>query len=405
MKKGWMILILVVVFGLIGGGGYFYLKSNPQKEEKQEQKKEETVDVVLERFNKMTLEEKIGQMIFIAHRDTDYDEGFIDEFKTYQPGGFILFKENITSFKEVKAFNERLQSLSKIPLFIGTDQEGGRVQRFKSMPDKNFTIIPPMQEVGAKNDAILTEKIGQILGSELQTLGINVDFAPDIDINSNPLNTVIGDRSFSSSKETVATMAASLAKGLKATGVIPVYKHFPGHGDTYEDSHQDFAYIHKTKEELMDVELYPFSQIAKETDAMIMAGHLSLPNLLEDDTPASLSPTIINILREELGYKGIIITDALDMGALTNHYEEEEIVIQAVNAGCDILLMPQSIQNTISILKKAVQDGTVQEERINEAVLKILRMKEKYQLFKSTKAKDLTEEEWTSHQEFIEANF
>ena len=107
-----MILILVVVFGLIGGGGYFYLKSNPQKEEKQEQKKEETVDVVLERFNKMTLEEKIGQMIFIAHRDTDYDEEFIDEFKTYQPGGFILFKENITSFKDVKAFNERLQSLS-----------------------------------------------------------------------------------------------------------------------------------------------------------------------------------------------------------------------------------------------------------------------------------------------------
>ena len=349
-------IILSLILVIIGGTGvYFYLQKVPSTLPK-EKYSSVGKDFISKKIASMSLEEKIGQMIFIDYRKTDYENGFFNDVETYQPGGFILFKENITSYQDVKNLNQRLQKLSKIPLFIGTDQEGGRVQRFASMPDQSFTIIPSMERVGATNDPLIAKQIGTILGSELATVGINVDFAPVLDINSNLENTVIGDRSFGSTKELVTTMGTALAKGLKKSGVIPVYKHFPGHGDTVEDSHYSFANIYKTKEQLMDLELYPFKSVAHEEDAMIMVGHLSLPNILNDQTPATLSPTIIQILKEELGYDGVIISDALNMGALTNHYSEEEILINAIKAGIDILLMPSSLSNTVATIKKAIDD-------------------------------------------------
>ncbi len=398
-------IILSLILVIIGGTGvYFYLQKVPSTLPK-EKYSSVGKDFISKKIASMSLEEKIGQMIFMDYRKTDYENGFFNDVETYQPGGFILFKENITSYQDVKNLNQRLQKLSKIPLFIGTDQEGGRVQRFAAMPDQSFTIIPSMERVGATNDPLIAKQIGTILGSELATVGINVDFAPVLDINSNLENTVIGDRSFGSTKELVTTMGTALAKGLKKVGVIPVYKHFPGHGDTVEDSHYSFANIYKTKEQLMDLELYPFKSVAHEDDAMIMVGHLSLPNILNDQTPATLSPTIIQILKEELGYDGVIISDALNMGALTNHYSEEEIIINAIKAGIDILLMPSSLSNTVATIKKAIDDGKIKESRIEESVYKILKLKNQYRILDEAKEKSLTEKEWTEHQEYINSLF
>lgn len=401
MKK--IILCTLIIVICIGGSFVFFFHS--QKKEDKKNTFQEEKDPIVEQLEKMTLEEKIGQMIFIAYRSMDDEQGFFEEMATYQPGGFILFKENISSYQEVKEFNNHLQSLSKIPLFIGTDQEGGRVQRFGLLKDQNFTIIPSMEQVGLTNDPSIAKEIGYILGSELATLGINVDFAPDLDINSNPQNTVIGDRSFGSTKELVTSMGLSLAEGLKNSGVIPVYKHFPGHGDTYEDSHLDFANIYKTKEQLFQTELYPFSQAAKEDDAMIMVGHLSLPNVIGDQTPASLSPTIIQMLKNNLGFQGVVISDALNMGALTNHYSEEEIITGAIASGIDILLMPSSLSNTVTVIQQAIQNGKMTEERINESVLKILRLKEKYHILNGVQEKTLTPDEWQAHQNYIHEHF
>ncbi len=402
------IISLVCLLVLVLGATFFWYQRTQQKNAptNQDAKEEEKIDLAKQRLEKMSLEEKIGQLFFISHRNTDYEDGFFDTVKTYQPGGFILFQENITTYQDVKELNQKLKMLSKTPLFIGTDQEGGRVQRFKTLEDKKFTSIPPMQTVGSTNDVEVAKEVGVILGSELAPLGINVDFAPVLDINSNPENTVIGNRSFGTDKEQVTNMALSLAKGLKSTGVIPVYKHFPGHGDTYEDSHQDFANIYKSKEELFETELYPFQEAAKEEDVMMMVGHLSLPNILEDETPASLSPTMIRLLREDLGYQGVIITDALDMGALTKHYREEEIIVKALQAGVDILLMPTNFEKAVKTVKEAIEKGELEQAQVETSVLRILRLKEKYHLFDDDQQKkDLEESELEQHENYMKEHF
>lgn len=334
-------------------------------------------DSVNQLLTSMTLEEKIGQMLIVSYRSTVADNNLISILNEVKPGGFILFSENFESYEQTIKFMKDINDTSDIPMFISIDQEGGRVQRLKKLTDNNVTIFPSMLSLGNTNDKELSYLVGKALGEELRVFGINMDFAPILDIYSNPSNTVIGDRAFGTNSEIVSKMAISFSHGLESTGIIPVYKHFPGHGDTKDDSHYDLPVITKTKEELMKFELLPFINAINDGAEVIMIGHLALPNITGDNTPASLSKEIItDLLIEELGFDGIVITDALNMGALTNNYTKKEIYINAINAGVDILLMASPSREAVSIIKEAVLNGEISEDRINISVEKILRLKE-----------------------------
>ena len=329
-----------------------------------------------EQLKEMSLEEKIGQMLIVSYEGTNVTEELFSLLNQVKPGGFILFSNNFSDYEQTQKLIADIKSTSKIPMFISIDQEGGRVQRIKNLSDQEVTIIPPMYEIGLTRDEDFAYQVGKVIGEELRVFDINMDFAPVLDIYSNPNNTVIGDRSFGTTSDIVSTMAISLASGLQDTGVISVYKHFPGHGDTLEDSHDTLPIVTKTKEELMNFELIPFIQAIENGAEAIMVGHIAVPSITKDNTPATLSKVLIqDLLKDELGFQGLVITDGLNMKSLTNLYSQEEIYINAILAGVDILLMPEFSLNTIEIIKNAVLNGEISEERIDDAVTKILTLK------------------------------
>ncbi len=329
-----------------------------------------------EQLKEMSLEEKIGQMLIVSYEGTSVTEELFSLLNQVKPGGFILFSNNFSDYEQTQKLIADIKSTSEIPMFISIDQEGGRVQRIKNLSDQEVTIIPPMYEIGLTRDEDFAYQVGKVIGEELRVFDINMDFAPVLDIYSNPNNTVIGDRSFGTTSDIVSTMAISLASGLQDTGVISVYKHFPGHGDTLEDSHDTLPIVTKTKEELMNFELIPFIQAIENGAEAIMVGHIAVPSITKDNTPATLSKVLIqDLLKDELGFQGLVITDGLNMKSLTNLYSQEEIYINAILAGVDILLMPEFSLNTIEIIKNAVLNGEISEERIDDAVTKILTLK------------------------------
>jgi len=329
------------------------------------------VDNMLEN---MTLDEKIAQMLVMAWRDVDSYDELYRIFRNYNIGGFILFKENMSTYDETKTLIANLNEYSDIPLIVSMDQEGGLVQRLKYLTDVKVTDIPYMYYLGKTGDEHLAYNVGKVMAEELRTIGVNVVFSPDIDIYSNPNNTVIGKRSFGSDYLLINKMAGSLAKGLEETGVIPTYKHFPGHGDTEVDSHKDLPIINKTYSDLLDLELQTFKYAINNNAKLIMIGHIALPEVTGDNTPASLSKTLItDVLKSDLGYNGLVITDALNMKALTDNYSHKEIVTKAILAGVDILLMPEDVESTIKYIK-----DNISEDRINESVKKILTFKYSY---------------------------
>ena len=329
-----------------------------------------------ETLSNMTIDEKIGQMMIIYYSSQSMDSTLKKAIEDVKPGGFILFSDNMSSYDGTLRLIKDIKSLSKVPMFISIDEEGGRVQRLLSVKGTDVSDVPSMYDVGLKNDIELTYNVGKLIAEELRVFGINLDFAPDIDVYSNPNNTVIGKRSFGSDKELVAKHGLSLAKGLEDNGVIAVYKHFPGHGNTAVDSHKSLPILDLTKEELENVDVYPFKEAIKNNASMIMVGHLAVPKITGDDTPASLSKKLItDYLKKELGYNGLVVTDALNMGALTNYYSKEEICGKAVEAGVDILLMPTSSRTCLKSVQDALKNGDVTEEQINESVRKILKLK------------------------------
>ena len=334
-----------------------------------------TIDEKVESIlNNMTIEEKIGQMLIIKHDAKEVDDNLKKIMNDIKPGGFILFGGNISAFSNTKKFISDIKSTSQIPLIVTLDQEGGSIQKIQLISDKSILFIPGMEMVGNTMNEELAYDVGRVLAEELRTLGVNVTLAPVADINSNPNNTVIGTRSFGSNKDIVSKMALSVANGIESRGIIPVYKHFPGHGDTKTDSHLGLPIINKTYDEVYNNELQPFINAIKSDAKIIMVGHLAFPYLSGDYTPASLSSKIINdLLINDLGFKGLVITDALDMGALINNYTDKEITLMAINAGVDILLMPRDYYSSIEYIK-----NNVSEDRINESVRKILKFKYTY---------------------------
>lgn len=336
--------------------------------------KGELLEKVNNKLNSMSLDEKIAQLFVVAWRDSNTYDDLYRLFRDKKLGGFILFRENMDTYDKTKTLISNLQAYNDIPLIISMDQEGGLVQRLKYLKDVKVTDIPYMYYLGKTKDENLAYQVGKVMARELRTIGVNVVFSPDIDIYSNPKNTVIGKRSFGSDYLLVNKMAGSLAKGLEETGVIPTYKHFPGHGDTDVDSHVDLPIINKSYEELKALELQTFSYAINNNAKLIMVGHIALPNITGDNTPASLSKVLItDILKKDLNYDGLVITDALNMKALTDNYTQEEIIVKAIKAGVDILLMPDDIEKSLDYVK-----NNISEERINESVKKILMFKYSY---------------------------
>ena len=369
MKSRKIIIAILIIFIII-------LFSGCESKTKEEVNMEKRVE---EKLSNMTLDEKIGQMLMIFYRKDTVDNTLRDSLKTVKPGGFILFAENFTSYNQSLEFIKEVKSSSDIPMIISVDQEGGRVQRIKELSDKEVSIIPAMNYVGKMDDIKLTKDIGKVIGEELRVFGINMDFAPVMDVWENKDNTVIGKRSFGNTPEFVSKHALALGEGLKETGIIPVYKHFPGHGNTSVDSHEDLPVVTKTKEELLKDDIIPFMDAIKNGEEVIMIGHLAVPSITGDNTPASLSRKIItDLLKNELGFKGLVITDALNMGALTNNYTQDEVYIKAINAGVDILLMPNGSKDALNTIRDAVNKGMISEDTINNSVRKILTLKYKY---------------------------
>lgn len=331
---------------------------------------EEKAEYVL---NKMTLDEKIAQMLVIYYTEDNYDDTLQKTIKEVKPGGFILMNDNITTYDKTLELVVNMQKDSDIPMIISIDQEGGNVQRLQNISDKEVAYIPSMYYVGKMNDSKLAYELGKIMAKQLRTIGVNLNFAPVVDINNNPNNEVIGKRSFGNKPSVVINMALEVKKGLEENKVNTCIKHFPGHGDTVVDSHYFLPIINKSYDELESLELIPYKNAIENNAKMIMVGHIALPKITGDETPASLSKVIItDILKTKLGYNGLVITDALNMGALTNNYTTKEIYIKAINAGVDLLLMPNGSRTAIKEIKEGLNEGKITIKQIDDAVKKIL---------------------------------
>ncbi len=349
-------------------------KELKKPESKSVPKPQSEVDQITEEIKKMTLDEKVAQLLIVQNPGMQISEAEIERLKTAPYGGYILMENNYGTLSATRKFVKNLQSYSKRPLIISTDQEGGNVQRIRMIQDYSATIIPEMYRVGKTNNTELAKEIGRVMAEEMRVIGINVDFAPDADVFLNPNNTIIGRRSFSEKPEVVARMSLALAQGLEENGVIATYKHFPGHGDTAVDSHLSLPVINRTREQLDEEDLVPFKNAIKNGAKIIMIGHIALPKITNNNTPATLSKKINKtILRKELGFDGLIVTDGMNMGALANNYSETEVYYRAINAGVDLLLLPSHPELAIESIKK-----NVSEERINESVYRILKFKNDY---------------------------
>lgn len=335
----------------------------------------------------MTLEEKVAQLFVVAPEAltgvdavTAAGDTTRAAINDYPVGGLVYFQNNILSEEQFTEMIQNVQQYSMdrtgLPMFVCVDEEGGTVARISGKGVIDVPYISSMSEVGGTGDAENAYETGGTIGQYLGRLQINVDFAPVADVLSNPENTVIGSRSFGSDPELVGEMVAAEVKGLKEQGVLTTLKHFPGHGDTAQDSHSGAAYSYKTMDELRECELIPFRAGIEAGADLVMMGHISLPNILEDDTPASLSYTMVTeVLREELGFDGVVITDGMNMGAIANQYTSGDAAVQAILAGGDLILMSADFYSAYEGVLSAVRTGTISEERLDESLRRILALK------------------------------
>lgn len=329
----------------------------------------------------LSLDEKIGQMIFAGISGTEMNPSMNQLITKYHVGGIILNGDNLVSPKQTVTYLNQIKGINEgnIPLFFGVDQEGGRISKLPG----GLTNFPTNLEIGKLNDPTQSYEIGTVLGKELRAFGFNVNFAPVLDVNSNPDNPVIGDRSFSNNPEIVGSLGIQTMKGLQSQSIISAVKHFPGHGDTQVDSHLELPKVNKTLTELESLEFIPFRKAVKEGADMVMVGHILVP-ALDKTYPSSMSKKIItDILRNELGFNGVVITDDFFMKAITNDYDIGVAAVQSIKAGSDIIMVAHDYNKVVQVrntIKKAVENGEISEKRIDESVARILQLKEKYKL-------------------------
>lgn len=335
-------------------------------------------------LSQMTTEEKVAQLFIITPEQlvsgeirgayTKQHSALEKAAQKYPVAGFILFARNIKTPEQTRSLTKFLSALTTVPAILAIDEEGGRVARLAR--NENFFLpkFKSMGTVGKTGNIENARGAGQIIGSYLSTFGFTVDFAPDVDVNTNPENIVIGDRAFGENPQIVADMAGAFLSGLHSTGVKGCIKHFPGHGDTKGDTHAEYVAVTKSWEELKSCELIPFKQNFSVTDSVMIA-HVTC-TAIDTDYPASLSKKLItDKLRGELGYKGVVLSDALDMGAIEKNYGSGEASVLAFEAGNDIILMPKDFHAGYEAVLEAVRSGRISEERLNESVLRILHLK------------------------------
>lgn len=340
----------------------------------------------------MTTREKVAQLFFITQDDlvggygvTAAGETTERCFSDYPVGGIIYMEPNIQTWEQTEEMLRNMQQISKdywkgrgdIPVFLAVDEEGGSVTRVANRGIGNIPDIPAMASVGATGSREEAYVTGAKIGDYLSELHFNVDFAPVADVCSSGDNWVIGDRSFGPDPALTADMVGEVVDGLHSEGIYATLKHFPGHGSTDEDSHYGTAYCWKSLEELRGCEFLPFKAGIERGADFVMAGHISVPAVTgSEGPPASLSRTMItDILRGELGFSGIVITDALNMSAVTQLYSSGDAAVKALEAGVDMLLMPASFHDAYEGVCSAVESGRITEERLDESVSRILRLK------------------------------
>ena len=299
--------------------------------------------------------------------------------REFQLGGVILFARNVEAPEQVAELATDVQTLaSEMPLWVSVDQEGGRVARLKAP----FTEWPPMAVLGRSGDERLAARFAKALAAELRAVGVTLDFAPVLDIHTNPKNPVIGDRALADDAEMVARLGVAIIKGLQAHDVAACGKHFPGHGDTALDSHHDLPVVEHPPDRLRRVEFVPFRAAISANVAFMMTAHVLVPSL-DEQHPATLSRRIVNgLLREELGFDGVIFTDDLEMKAIAARYTMGDAAVQAIAAGCDGLLVcggkAEAHAAALEALVHAVEDGRLPNRRVEDALIRHRRAKERF---------------------------
>ncbi|MFD5851939.1 glycoside hydrolase family 3 protein [Cytobacillus pseudoceanisediminis] len=353
-------------------------------------------DLISRAVKNMSIEEKVGQMLMPDFRTwkgknvTEMLPEIEKLVKDYHLGGVILFRENVVTTEQTATLvSDYQKAADKFGLLMTIDQEGGIVTRLQSGTD-----MPGNMALGAARSEEISRKVGKAIGEELASLGINMNFAPVMDVNNNPDNPVIGVRSFGEDPQLVADMGVAYTEGLQSAGVAATAKHFPGHGDTAVDSHLGLPEVPHDKERLKEVELYPFQKGMEAGIDAIMTAHVTFPKI--DDTkaiskktgeeiavPATLSHKVLTeLMREEMGYDGVITTDAMNMNAIAEHFGPVDAAIRAVKAGTDIVLMPVGLQEVAEGLVNAVENGEISEKRIESSVERILTLKIKRGIIK-----------------------
>ena len=360
------------------------------------------VDEVEAQLQKMTLREKVGQMFYVRPECLDTTIHFnlpsgIDESaddireiklqavnatmksvnEKYPVGGIILYAHNIKDEAQLARFIPEIRALKGSPLLC-IDEEGGRVARIANNDNFNEKKYESMGAIGATGDPQNAYECGNTIGTYLRRYGFDIDFAPVADVNTNPENIVIGQRAFSDDPAVAAPMVTNYLQGLKDAGVTGCIKHFPGHGDTKSDTHYGYAQSMKTWDEMLGCEMTTFKAGIAWGCQLIMTAHIAAPNVTGSDVPSTMSPVILqDKLRGELGYQNIIITDAMEMGAITQQYNCAEATVGCIKAGVDIVLGPQNFVQAFDAVIAAVNNGTITEERINQSVRRILKLKSK----------------------------
>ena len=332
----------------------------------------------------MSLEEKAAQL-FVVTPEALGEWTYVGEeariaYDMYPVGGILCMGPNLEDPDQTRQMLSDYQQLSLdrtgLPLFLCVDEEGGTVARISGNSAFGIDEYPDMADVGASGDPEWARQIGAEMGGYLSDLGFNVDFAPLADVLSNEYNTVVKWRSFGSDPDLVADMTRAFAEGLQSQGVLAAYKHFPGHGATAEDSHEGFAYAETDPDTLRTRDLVPFADGISLGIPFIMVGHIALPNVTGDDLPATLSHALVtDLLRQEMGYSGIVITDSMNMGAIVDRYGSGEAAVMALEAGVDMILTPEDFYGAYSGVLEAVNEGRLTRERIDQSLTRILTVK------------------------------
>lgn len=340
----------------------------------------EFVTKAKETVQTMTLEEQVYQLFMVTPEDlTGVDTATVagdatkSALEQYPVGGIVYFAKNLENVDQIKTLLSKTQSYAKTPLLLGVDEEGGTVSRLGS----RGLGVTELDDMASYDDPQQVHTMGKTLGDELLALGFNLDFAPVADVSTS--GSAIGDRAFSSDAEEAASLVGSMVAGMKESGILCTLKHFPGLGGVSADTHDGAASTNATLEQLKEKDFLPFQAGIDAGAPLVMVSHLSAPSVTGDDRPASLSTSIIDgLLRTELGFDGVVVTDALNMEAITDHFTAAEAAVQALEAGADLLLMPEDFQAAVDGVLHAVETGSLPQDTITDSVVRILAMKYEY---------------------------